>query len=280
MVECRAVDGWAGQGGLQYNVIFSVSLPPVGYSTYFIVPSTAVAVDPAPLTTTAASRRRLRAGANGPNKGHSSASNGKETPPEAGIVLTNEFLTVTFDPTTNLLSTITNKASRGPCAACFLSIARSKLARRRSVVLPISWLRVCMCMCACACACVQASGISIAATQDWYWYNASVSATSFGHIPDGSPGDNQNSGAYVRARWAGSRLPAFVLLLRPVCRVNCRLVVLRWQIFRPNATSPYRVREGGVPTTVTTGPVVQEVGAVVVAALRRSQRVYLCCSSG
>ncbi len=44
------------------------------------------------------------------------------------------------------------------------------------------------------------SGISIQLSQDWLWYNSSVTANNWGHESDGSNGDNQNSGAYVRAR--------------------------------------------------------------------------------
>ena len=46
----------------------------------------------------------------------------------------------------------------------------------------------------------QASGVSVSLTQDWFWYNSSVTNNNWGHHSDGTWGDDQNSGAYVRTR--------------------------------------------------------------------------------
>jgi hypothetical protein len=66
--------------------------------------------------------------------------------------LSNEFVVVTFDPVTNLLSSMTSKVT----------------------------------------------GVTVSLTQEWLWYNSTVCNSNFGHVSDGSWGDNQNSGAYVR----------------------------------------------------------------------------------
>ena len=53
------------------------------------------------------------------------------------------------------------------------------------------------------CACVQVSGLTVSLNQNWYWYNSTVCARTFGHVPDGTPNDDQNSGAYVSSTIGG-----------------------------------------------------------------------------
>jgi len=113
----------------------------------------------------------------------------------AATVISNEFLQLTFDGTSNLLSTLTNKVS----------------------------------------------GVTISVSQEWLWYNSTTCNSHWGHQPDGSDGDNQNSGAYI---------------------------------FRPNNTVPYPVSSSPVTITVNRGPVVQEVVQTFSDWISQTVRLY------
>jgi hypothetical protein len=72
-------------------------------------------------------------------------------------------------------------------------------------------------------------------------YGSTVTNSQWGHQPDHTPGDNQNSGAYA---------------------------------FRPNGTTPYRVADGPVSVTVTKGAVSQEVVQVFANWITQTVRLY------
>ena len=59
------------------------------------------------------------------------------------------------------------------------------------------------------CACVQVSGLTVSLNQNWYWYNSTVCARTFGHVPDGTPNDDQNSGAYVSSTIGGEAVNTY-----------------------------------------------------------------------
>ncbi len=99
------------QGGQAYNAIFSVALPAVGYSTYFIEAAATEAVTAAKEAMDAAElQRRLRR---------------EDDSAAAATIIANEFLSVAVDSTTGLLTQIANKqtgtvisVSQVQCPSC------------------------------------------------------------------------------------------------------------------------------------------------------------------